>query len=167
MRISNNNYNEEEKEYWAEYGKKIFEYSYKTHKGETYDHGIPKEILDDYLNTRKRNFEINKIYLEWQKEGLLETLIFSKDDCAEYGFNVMEAQEIEKLGGKTKTGADEIPLTLLARALDKKIKVYIEDHTIQAGETYSCFIAYKIPTNNLVGTTINATLDGVTYSFNW
>ena len=28
MRISNNNYNEEEKEYWSEYGKKIFEYSF-------------------------------------------------------------------------------------------------------------------------------------------
>ena len=27
MRISNNNYNEEEKEYWSEWGKKIFEYS--------------------------------------------------------------------------------------------------------------------------------------------
>ena len=28
MRISNNNYNEEEKEYWKDYGKKIFEYSF-------------------------------------------------------------------------------------------------------------------------------------------
>jgi len=28
MRISNNNINEEEKEYWAQYGKKIFNYSY-------------------------------------------------------------------------------------------------------------------------------------------
>ena len=32
MRISNNNYNEEEKEYWNKYGTKIFEYSYNTHK---------------------------------------------------------------------------------------------------------------------------------------
>ena len=32
MRISNNNYNEEEKEYWSEWGKKIFEYSYHTDK---------------------------------------------------------------------------------------------------------------------------------------
>jgi len=126
MRISNNNYNEEEKEYWSEYGKKFFEYSYKTHKDEEFETDIPQEILDDYLKTRKRNFEINKIYLEWQKEGLLDTLIFSKDDCAEYGFNVQEAQELEKLGGKTKTGADEIPLTLLARAVDKKIKVFVE-----------------------------------------
>ena len=32
MRISNNNVNEEEKEYWNLYGKKIFKYSYDYHK---------------------------------------------------------------------------------------------------------------------------------------
>ena len=137
MRISNNNYNEEEKEYWAQYGKKIFEYSYNS----TYlpynqltsqpspireGAGIPQEIIEDYLATRKRNFEINKLYLEWQKEGIFDTLIFSKDDCAEFGFNVEEARELENLGGKTKTGADEIPLTLLARAIEKDVKIFVE-----------------------------------------
>ena len=117
MRISNNNYNEEEKEYWKDWGKKIFEYSYSGVKG-----GIPQAILDDYLATRKRNFEINKTYLDWG----LDTLIFSKDDCALKGFNVDEARELERLGGKTKTGADEIPLTLLARAIEKEIKVFVE-----------------------------------------
>ena len=121
MRISNNNYNEEEKEYWAEYGKKIFEFSFFGGKNKC---NIPNEIITDYLATRKRNFEINKIYLIWQKEGLFDTLIFSKDDCAEKGFNVDEARELEKLGGKTKTGADEIPLTLLARSIKKDIKIY-------------------------------------------
>ena len=58
-------------------------------------------ILKDYLKTRKRNFEINKIYLDWQKEGFFDTLIFSKDDCAEFGFNVEEAKTLERLGGKT------------------------------------------------------------------
>lgn len=122
MRISNNNCNEEEKEYWSEYGKKIFEYSFNG-GGET---DVPAEIIEDYLSTRKRNFEINKLYLEWQKEGLFDTLIFSKDDCAVKGFNVDEARELESLGGKTKTGADEIPLTLLARAIEKDIKVFVE-----------------------------------------
>jgi len=127
MRISNNNYNEEEKEYWSEYGKKIFEYSFNYHKyGNADSSKIPSEILEDYLNTRKRNFEINKIYLDWQKEGFFETLIFSKDDCAEYGLNVKEAQELESLGGFVKTGADEIPLTLIARSIKKDIKVFVE-----------------------------------------
>ena len=123
MRISNNNYNEEEKEYWKDYGKKIFDFSFSGGKNKS---DIPQEILDDYLNTRKRNFEINKLYLEWQKEGLFDTLIFSKDDCAERGFNVEEAKELENLGAITKTGADEIPLSLLSRAIKKDIKVYVE-----------------------------------------
>ena len=127
MRISNNNYNEEEKEYWKDYGKKIFEYSFNFHKyGHADSSVVPVDILDDYLNTRKRNLEINKIYLEWQKEGFFDTLVFSKDDCAEFGLNVKEAKELESLGGFTKTGADEIPLTLLARAIKKEIKVFVE-----------------------------------------
>lgn len=126
MRISNNNYNDEEKLYWNKYGKKIFEYSYNLDKtGHPENKGIPAEILDDYLNTRKRNFEVNKIYLEWQKEGFFDTLIFSKDDCAEYGLNVKEARLLENLGGKTKTGADEIPLSLFSRAINKDIKVFV------------------------------------------
>ena len=124
MRISNNNYNEEEKEYWKDWGKKIFEYSYRTHKGENANIDIPQEILEDYLATRERNFEINKLYLEWQKEGIFETLIFSKDDCAEFGLNVKEAQILESMGGMTKTGADEIPLALLSRSITKNVKIY-------------------------------------------
>ena len=125
MRISNNNYNEEEKEYWKDYGKEIFRISFETDKNGYADkNNLPQEIFDNYIKTRERNFEINKLYLEWQKEGLFDTLIFSKDDCAEFGFNVREASELEKLGGKTKTGADEIPLTLLARAIEKDLKIY-------------------------------------------
>ncbi len=123
MRISNNNVNQEEKEYWKYYGTKIFDYSYNLHKNGTAETDIPNEILEDYLNTRKRNFEINKLYLEWQKDGIFKTLIFSKDDCAEFGLNVKEAQELEKLGGFTKTGADEIPLSLFARAVDEQVKI--------------------------------------------
>ncbi len=120
MRISNNNINQEEKEYWSEYGKKIFEYSFNLDKsGIEPKNDIPDEIMQDYLATRKRNFEINKLYLDWG----LETLVFSKDDCAEFGLNVKEARELEKLGGRVKTGADEIPLTLLARAVNKSFKV--------------------------------------------
>lgn len=131
MRISNNNINQEEKEYWSDYGTKIFSYSFNLHKNGSAKTDVPKEILEDYLNTRKRNFEINKLYLKWQKEGIFKTLIFSKDDCAEFGLNVKEAQELEKLGGFTKTGADEIPLSLFARAIDKKVKIapiFIEDN---------------------------------------
>ena len=117
MRISDNNINQEEKEYWNIWGKKIFEYSYNLDKSNIQTTQIPDDILNDYLATRKRNFEINKIYLQWQKEGFFNTLVFSKDDCAQYGLNVREAKELEKMGAFVKTGADEIPLSLLSRAV--------------------------------------------------
>ena len=142
MRISNNNINEEEKEYWSSYGTKIFQYSYNLHKMEaTCDSSymvacncnatrIPQDILDDYLNTRKRNFEINKYYIELKKQGIFDTLVFSKDDCAKYGINVKEAIELENLSSNEenifiKTGADEIPLTLLSRAINKQKHIKI------------------------------------------
>ena len=132
MRISNNNYNEEETEYRNKYGTKLFEYSYNTHKcnlgnfGSPVQNLIPTNILNDYLSTRQRNFNINKMYLEWQKLGFFDELIFSKDDCAEYGFNVKEAKELEKNGAKVITGADEIPISLLSRAYDTDLKVKVE-----------------------------------------
>ena len=128
MRISNNNYNIEEKEYWSEYGEKIFKYSYdsnlKKELQNPKEYEIPDEVIKDYLETRKRNFEINKLYLEMQKEGLFETLVFSKDDCAKYGFNISEANELKKLGATVQTGADEIPLSLLAKTINNDIKIF-------------------------------------------
>ena len=132
MRISNNNYNEEEKEYWAQCGKRIFEYSYNMHKMEKNCAAtrVPNDILDDYLKTRKRNFEINQYYIELVKQGKINTLVFSKDDCSEYGLNVKEAEELSKLSETmdnvlVKTGADEIPLTLLSLAINKKKQIKI------------------------------------------
>ena len=154
MRISNNNINEEEKEYWSQWGKRIFDWSYYLHKTEvekTYNcvHNIiPSEILNDYLKTRKRNFEINKLYLKWAQEGFFDTLIFSKDDCAEFGLNVKEAQQLEELikqkninCTKIKTGADEIPLSLISRALsfNQNIKInpiFIEEQSINKISKY-------------------------------
>lgn len=123
MRISNNNVNEEEKEYWDRYGTKIFEYSYTFHKEWIETTDVPKEILSDYLATRYRNFKINKMYIEWLQEGIFDTLVFSKDDCAQYGLNVLEAEILNRmikeknLSATVKTGADEIPLTLFAKAV--------------------------------------------------
>ncbi len=145
MRISNNNINEEEKEYWAQWGKRIFDRSYFLHKSEVEKtancviNKVPDEILNDYISTRKRNFEINKIYLNLAQEGFFDTLIFSKDDCAEFGLNVKEANELQKEVDEKniqnvliKTGADEIPLALVTRALaqNENIKinpVFIEE----------------------------------------
>lgn len=145
MRISNNNVNEEEKEYWSEYGTQIFDYSYNFHKNGLETGDIPKEIISDYLAARHRNFSINKMYLDWAEEGIFDTLVFSKDDCAEFGLNVLESEILQRKiaekklleSGKTaliKTGADEIPMTLLARAV-------CEARAYEAPKVYPKFLA--------------------------
>ena len=131
MRISNNNVNEEEKDYWNPYGKEIFKYSYDLHKDGVAITDVPSEIIQDYILTRKRNFDMNIRYLEWQEEGVIDTLVFSKDDSGEYGLNVQEAEYLQEqikrrnLSAMIKTGADEIPLSLLCRAITagKKYKI--------------------------------------------
>lgn len=131
MRISNNNINTEEKPYWEVWGEKIFEYSYNLHRYGFTETDVPKDILEDYQTTRDRNFAVNKFYIEMQNEGYFHELIFSKDDCAEYGLNIIEAYELSQLGGKVKTGADEIPLLLLAKCFDEEVKicpVYTEEN---------------------------------------
>ncbi len=142
MRISNNNFNEEEKEYWSEYGEKIFSYSYELHRFEVEGNNtakermvklskeIPSEFLVDWLTTRERNFTINKKLVKMFDDGLFNTLIFAKDDCAKYGLNVKEANYFDLLaqtrkGMFVKTGADEIPLTLLSRCIADGQKVKI------------------------------------------
>ena len=129
MRISNNNVNEEEKPYWDKWGKKIFDWSYNYHKNNIEKSDIPKDILYDYIKTRKRNFDINLTYLNWAKEGFFDTLVFSKDDCAEYGLNVKEGLELKNHALNNvfvKTGADEIPLSLITRALTQNKKIGIK-----------------------------------------
>ncbi len=129
MRISNNNVNEEEKEYWSLYGEKLFQYSFDFHKNGSATADVPDEIVKDYLATRQRNFEINKLYLDWTRDNFFKTLVFSKDDCAQFGLNVKEAKEFqgiidnENLCAMVKTGADEIPLSLLSRALTDEAAV--------------------------------------------
>lgn len=142
MRISNNNENQEEKEYWSEWGKKIFAYSYNMSRFEVEGNDfckkeankmageIPQDILIDWFSTRERNFSVNKMLVKLYDDKLIDTLVFSKDDCAQFGFNVKEAKYFEfeaqkRKGVLVKTGADEIPLTLLARCVTDGQKVKI------------------------------------------
>lgn len=148
MRISNNNINEEEKEYWNLYGEKIFKYSYEMHKNapqSSVETDVPAEIIQDYLLTRKRNFEINQYYLELarglnSKQRIFDTLVFSKDDCSKYGFNVAEAQALEMMIKEmgvcalVKTGADEILLSLLSRVV---VKHFAKDNVIKISPVFT------------------------------
>ncbi len=155
MRISNNNINEEEREYWDKYGKLIFEYSCLKHKSmfkssntqdiqrfQDINNMIPADIIEDYLNTRERNFLVNKAYLNWVEDGFIDFLAYGKDDTATLGLNIKEAESInreiiEKSIEKKAvlhTGSDEVILLLLARALLESFQLKV-----------SIFPVYSLP----------------------
>ncbi|TCT21756.1 uncharacterized protein DUF4127 [Melghiribacillus thermohalophilus] len=137
MRISNSYVNEEEKDYWDRYGREIWEYSYQYHRYkktsseeakirvEQLKDLIPDHILLDYLQTRERNFKINKKLLDKVEEMDIDLLIFPQDDTSEYGLNIMEQEflsaEIEKKRLFHKVliypGADEVATMLTARSI--------------------------------------------------
>lgn len=149
MRISNNNDASEEKEYWENYGEKIFKWSELTHKvgigikEEGVSHKellerwyqssklIPPDILSDYKGHRDKNFTINLQWLESLHKDTLKYLILSCDDASLYGMNVVEAeylkQEIKKHNftklAKVISGTDEIPLVLLTKAILESSKI--------------------------------------------
>lgn len=148
MRIPNYNSNEEEKDYWKDYGEKIFKWSELTHKvgdknvgvsrdlptliDEWYQSSkkIPPDILADYKGHRDKNLTVNLIWLESLHKNLFEYLIFSCDDSGKYGMNVVEAEYIKKQiknhnftnKAKVLSGTDEIPLVLLTKAILGKSK---------------------------------------------
>lgn len=143
MRISNSYVNEQEKTYWNKYGKDIWKYSYHSHRyQETGDMEsdniikhleeiIPQSILNDYLQTRKRNFQVNKYLLDYVEEGIIDFLSFPQDDTAPFGFNIQEQKEIIQeidnrfLHSKVYVypGADEVAITLTGRIICELEKI--------------------------------------------
>lgn len=126
LRIPRYNGAEEEPEYWAEYGERLYAYSEALHeKGEADAAGIPEGVLQDFRGRRDRNFAMNRFYLDQLGRGRLERLVYCQDDTGAYGLNVQEAQALAQgieaagLQGRAhvQTGADEVALTMLARLL--------------------------------------------------
>ncbi|WP_169516193.1 DUF4127 family protein [Halobacillus kuroshimensis] len=137
MRMSNNNINEEEKEYWKDYGRAIWSLSYHEHRfeklGEQEDAHmveemkglIPEEVLEDYKNARAVNFSVNRQLVNEVKEGWIDHLVFPQDDTSEYGWNVKEQELLRETAREQGVddsvflypGADEVAVTLLTRMI--------------------------------------------------
>lgn len=137
MRISNNDVNEEEKDYWAQYGSLIWRWSYledrSAMRGDPQDviaaraarDAIPDHIREDYLDTRARNAALVEHALELVANGSIDRLVLPQDDTADYGFNIAERRRLERrvveLGLDERVaiypGADEVMHTLCARMI--------------------------------------------------
>lgn len=145
MRISDNYDNTEEKAYWSRYGREIFSWSEAMHRvsgtgGSGSDQSevrpgelsqletrIPADIRKDYLDTRQRNFQVNRKMLDLLESRDIDFVVFSQDDSGEYGLNVLEKQRLVAEAEKRRlkkalsyAGADEVLMTLLARWLVDK-----------------------------------------------
>uniref|UniRef100_A0A7C5Y9F2 DUF4127 family protein n=1 Tax=Fervidobacterium nodosum TaxID=2424 RepID=A0A7C5Y9F2_9BACT len=147
-RIPNYNSADEEPEYWEYYGKDISEWSkkYSAIISKTYEEediqkenlptNIPKWIIEDFLNRRKRNFKTVQKCIELTKAGVIDYLSITLDDNAPDSLSFHEAQEHQKLVDKLelndrvsiRNGADEAMITTLGRFLcdyfERKPKFY-------------------------------------------
>ncbi|MBM3269548.1 MAG: DUF4127 family protein [Candidatus Sericytochromatia bacterium] len=135
MRISDSNVAEEEKSYWAEFGKLIHRWSFSADR---YDRTrdpeaaaaaqaarsrIPDAIAEDYLATRRRNYAINLKELELAEQGRFRILCVTQDDTSPYGFNQAEKRQIEGRGIENVLvypGADEVAAVLVARYVNER-----------------------------------------------
>lgn len=138
MRLSNSDVNEEEKPYWDRHGKAIYRWSYHQHRFKATNdeadrlaaaearRSVPAEILEDYLETRERNFALNQAMVKWAGAGFFATLLLTQDDTSEFGLNVEEQQHLAQMVATTHVGdrvlihpgADEVASVLVARALN-------------------------------------------------
>jgi hypothetical protein len=148
MRVSDNYDSTEEKQYWARYGREIYAWSEAMHRAmSTASSGndaarqraaeltqsearVPADIRKDYLDTRTRNFQINRKLLDYADSGDIDFLIFSQDDSGEFGLNVAEKEKLQaetaRRGLKnvyTYAGADEVLMTMMGRWLLQELNI--------------------------------------------
>lgn len=136
--------NEEDLPWWE----KVFEYAVLADKSEREGKKedkekleallkeIPGHLIEDFMEVRTRNHNLQLKMIEWVKDDVFDFLVFSQEDAHEFG---LHRKEREALEGKAKElgvldkilfvcGADEIGTCLLAREVlrheEKKLKVF-------------------------------------------
>lgn len=136
----------EEKPYYGRYGPDLRAYSeaFDRHarrpdanlkgKLEQTAKAVPTDILTDWLETRTRNHALHLRALDLTRAGIIDHLCLTLDDTSPYGLAAVDRRALEArtdvLGLWPKVniypGADEVPCTLLARALSPEpISVFV------------------------------------------
>lgn len=148
MRVSDNYDATEEKAYWARHGREIYAWSEAMHRAmSTASSGtdaarmraaeltqlearVPADIRKDYLDTRTRNFQINRKLLDYAESGDIDFLVFSQDDSGEFGLNVAEKEKLQAEAARrglknvyTYAGADEVLMAMMARWLIQELNI--------------------------------------------
>ncbi|MFW5729480.1 MAG: DUF4127 family protein [bacterium] len=136
MRTPSYSSDEEEPDYYREYGRSIFHRGYLEHKAEheplagseqallAEARCIPDSILEDYDARRRANLAALKALAELLVEQRVTRLVLPEDDTATYGYGPREKASLlahlQRLGVLDRVlsypGADEVGMTLTARA---------------------------------------------------
>ena len=127
-----------EPEYYKAYGADIFRYTQLIDKSEEtplskreqkekafLQELIPKAVLSDWMERRKKNFEVNKALIDMTREGLITYLLVGRDDSAPYSQTHLESRYLKKYAAdmdasrfKCIAGTDELGILLLSRAVN-------------------------------------------------
>lgn len=150
MRTPRYNSDDEEPEYYADYGADIFRRAWLRDKEQrerlsdeeqceriALEQRIPESIIQDYELRRKKNIEQLIATLNYVKQGKIHYLAIPQDDSAEYGYTAQDQRRIghliDELGlfGQVQLypGADEAGAALIARAVNdsygKRTAIYV------------------------------------------
>ena len=136
----------EEKPYYGEYGAALRRYSEAFDRCQRHGTGddertlfeakqaVPAHVLDDWLATRERNHQVHLAALELTQAGVIDHLCLTLDDTSSYGLAAHDRRALEAKTDALRLwhrvdiypGADEVPATLLARALQTEpTRVYV------------------------------------------
>ena len=130
----------EEPEYYRSYGADIFRYTALIDKQELeglsrrekkefefLEKLIPRTVLSDWMERRKKNFDVNKQLLDLAKQKTFNYLLLGRDDNAPYCQTHLESRYLTKYGtglGKEKfqsiAGIDEVGLMMITRAINER-----------------------------------------------
>lgn len=107
MRAPAYNSSDEEPDYYAHYGHSIYRYGWLKDKqaSETLTDeesrewlqlplDVPATILDNFLQRREVNAQVNEQVIRLVKSGLIDHLVIPLDDNAKYGFSPMEQRKL-------------------------------------------------------------------------
>ena len=148
MRCPDYSSDDEEPDYYAQYGRQIHQAGEVLHRSRLGLCGdqelkvmleeIDQEKLKDYVDRRSCNLQLNYQALDLVEQGVLDALVIPQDDSAAYGYAAMDQQSVrDRIARKglmrevlMYPGADEVGLTLLSRMLNHmagcKPKVYVK-----------------------------------------
>lgn len=104
---------------------------------------VPKDLIEDWMNRRAKNFKINTQLVEMAKNNQFNYLLIGRDDTAPFSQSHKEGLAISKLAAglpaskfATFPGADQLGMVLLARAyndLTMQIPIVQIEYALGAG----------------------------------